>query len=174
MTSFCFFTCRDRRTLTVTQFYEWFKAPIHRWIKIAKCKAMSRIKKAVELDQVDEINTVSIRSDATFPNRVRKNKPQKSKQFLYCQSSNAFDGSSTNCKVLFNIFEFCVFMILCGVINTVVLMLHNLNFLNKRSIFIILHIGLFIRIVQTVSFWNKMHLDYPLVYMFHQNNQCKH
>ena len=103
---------------------------------------MSRIKKAVELDQVDEINTVSIRSDATFPNRVRKNKPKKSKQFLYCHSLDAFDGSSTNCKFLLNIFEFCVFMISCGVINTVVLMLHNLKFFNKKLIFAILHIEL--------------------------------
>ncbi len=60
--------------MTVTQFYGWFKHPIQRWIQIAKCKAMSRIKKAVELDKVDETNIVSIDSDATFPNRVRVQK----------------------------------------------------------------------------------------------------
>ena len=36
----------------------------------------------------------------------------------------AFDGYHTNLKFLFNFFEFCVLKILCGVINTVVLMLH--------------------------------------------------
>ncbi len=65
---------RERSALTVTQFYGWFKIPIQRWIQIAKCKAMSRIKKAVELDKVDETNIVSIDSDATFPNRVRVQK----------------------------------------------------------------------------------------------------
>ena len=47
---------------------------------------MSRIKKAVELDQVDEINTVSIRSDATFPNRVRKNEPKKNIKTIFVLS----------------------------------------------------------------------------------------
>ena len=47
---------------------------------------MSRIKKAVELDQVDEINTVSTRSDATFPNRVRKNEPKKNIKTIFVLS----------------------------------------------------------------------------------------
>ena len=44
--------CSERRGLAVTQFYEWFRAPLHRWIKIAKFKVMNRTKKAVELDKV--------------------------------------------------------------------------------------------------------------------------
>ncbi len=45
---------------------------------------MSRIKKAVELDKVDDSNTVSIRSDATFPNRVRTRRISRRGAFGLC------------------------------------------------------------------------------------------
>ena len=135
---------------------------------------MSRIKKAVELDQVDEINTVSIRSDATFPNRVRKNEPQKNIKTIFVLS--IFERFWWLKHKLQVFVEYFWILCLCGVVwfNTVVLMLHNLNFLSKRSIFTISLIELLTWIVHTVLFWSKMHLDYPLVYMFHQNNQCEH
>ncbi len=48
----CMFVFSDRRSLSMVQYSDWFKAPVTRWIKIAKYKAMGRIRKAVELDKV--------------------------------------------------------------------------------------------------------------------------
>ncbi|XP_064617037.1 BAI1-associated protein 3-like [Liolophura sinensis] len=40
------------RSLTITQYYEWFRFAVQKWLAVAKHKSLKRIKKAVELDKV--------------------------------------------------------------------------------------------------------------------------
>ncbi|XP_064637155.1 BAI1-associated protein 3-like isoform X4 [Lineus longissimus] len=42
----------ERKSLAVSQHYEWFKPAVERWLPMAKHKLMQRIKKAVELDKI--------------------------------------------------------------------------------------------------------------------------
>ncbi|KAK2182622.1 hypothetical protein NP493_345g04038 [Ridgeia piscesae] len=45
----------ERDGLTITQYYRWYNVPIQRWINISKYKAIKRIKAAVELDKVGQV-----------------------------------------------------------------------------------------------------------------------
>lgn len=48
----CLLSCSEWRSLTITQYYEWFRFAVQKWLTVAKHKSLKRIKKAVELDKV--------------------------------------------------------------------------------------------------------------------------
>ncbi|KAL5018735.1 hypothetical protein ScPMuIL_004457 [Solemya velum] len=46
----------DWKSLTIPQFYEWFRFALQQWLSIARQKALKRIQKAIELDKVAQVN----------------------------------------------------------------------------------------------------------------------
>ncbi|XP_055954856.1 BAI1-associated protein 3 [Patella vulgata] len=49
-------TPKDRQGLNISQYFEWFRCAVSRWLCIARQKSLKRIKKAVELDKVAQMD----------------------------------------------------------------------------------------------------------------------
>ncbi|XP_018605272.2 BAI1-associated protein 3-like [Scleropages formosus] len=47
-----FLPLRDTKTLALTEFHEWFKTSIHKWLQIVHEKSCDRISRAVEMDHL--------------------------------------------------------------------------------------------------------------------------
>ncbi|XP_048248797.1 BAI1-associated protein 3-like isoform X2 [Haliotis rufescens] len=48
----------ELRSLAISQYYEWFGFAVSKWLCIARHKALKRIRKAVELDKVAQVDAV--------------------------------------------------------------------------------------------------------------------
>ncbi|ESO87159.1 hypothetical protein LOTGIDRAFT_91451, partial [Lottia gigantea] len=47
---------KDRHGLNISQYFEWFRCAVSRWLCIARQKSFKRIRKAVELDKVTQMD----------------------------------------------------------------------------------------------------------------------
>ncbi|KAJ8399804.1 hypothetical protein AAFF_G00405340 [Aldrovandia affinis] len=50
---------RDTKMLALTGFHEWFKTSIHKWLQIVHEKSCDRIRRAVEVDQLEPVHNLS-------------------------------------------------------------------------------------------------------------------
>nr|XP_015215507.1 PREDICTED: BAI1-associated protein 3 isoform X1 [Lepisosteus oculatus] len=54
-----FLPLKDTKALALSGFHEWFKTSIHKWLQIVHEKSCDRIRKAVEVDQLVPVHTLS-------------------------------------------------------------------------------------------------------------------
>ncbi|XP_064178440.1 BAI1-associated protein 3-like isoform X2 [Anguilla rostrata] len=54
-----FLPLRDAKILALTGFHEWFKTSIHMWLQIVHEKSCDRIRRAVEVDQLEPVHSLS-------------------------------------------------------------------------------------------------------------------
>ncbi|XP_066530374.1 BAI1-associated protein 3 [Hoplias malabaricus] len=50
-----FLPLKDTKMLALTGFHNWFKTSIHKWLQIVHEKSIDRIRKAVEMDQLEQV-----------------------------------------------------------------------------------------------------------------------
>ncbi|MBN3275245.1 BAIP3 protein, partial [Polyodon spathula] len=59
-----FLPLKDAKALALCGFHEWFKTSIHKWLQIVHEKSCDRIRKAVEVDKLEHVDTLSKHSSS--------------------------------------------------------------------------------------------------------------
>uniref|UniRef100_A0A8C7HA20 BAI1 associated protein 3 n=1 Tax=Oncorhynchus kisutch TaxID=8019 RepID=A0A8C7HA20_ONCKI len=85
-----YFSLRDAKMMALTGYHNWFKTSIHKWLQIVHDKACDRIRRAVDMDQLEPVQQARHSSSAVDVTACFSQVREFWKQLSWPDSAGAF------------------------------------------------------------------------------------